>query len=153
MSLLSEIKKHFKTQDLYQVFQIPEKDKNTLSESKLKKLYYKLALQYHPDKNTNLPKKELEISTKKFQLLGKIHKILSTKELKELYDETGEIEEDDITSSESFEGGSSGEGEAWNNYWRTLYPKVTITELKEFEKEYRAVLDRFAIAKSWIMMS
>lgn len=133
MPLLEDCEKLFGTQDLYEIFTITtESAKKSLTDSKLKKLYYKLALQYHPDKNSDKPKKDQEIATQKFQILGKIHKIFTSKEQKELYDETGEVVED---GEENF--GKSDPNQEWSDYWRTLYPKVTVEKLEKFEAEYK----------------
>merc|ERR1712168_1650388 len=126
MGLLEDCKKHFKTTDLYKIFKIEKS--SSLSTVQLKKCYYKLALAFHPDKNASKSKRDQISSTAKFQILGKIHKILS---MKELYDETGEIcEEADLF-------GKSDESQAWEDYWRTLYPKITLSQIKEFEAEYK----------------
>lgn len=135
MPLLDDCEELFETRDLYKIFTITtEKSKKSLTESKLKKLYYKLALQYHPDKNTDKSKNELEKSTKKFQILGKIHKIFSSQEQKDLYDETGEVIEE---GSEEEKFGKTDPNQEWSDYWRTLYPKVTIQKLEKLEKEYK----------------
>lgn len=127
MSLIQEIKAAFGTENLYDVLKL---EKSSFNESKLKKAYYKLALEYHPDKNTENSKQE---ATLKFQLLGKIHKILACKEKREWYNASGEIIEEDI--DDNF--GKSDDAEAWEDYWRTLYPKVTVSKLKEFEQKYK----------------
>lgn len=133
MTLLEDCQAHFDSSDIYEIFNVPEKDRKSLTTSKLKKLYYKLALVFHPDKNSGKSKKQQDLATKKFQILGKIHKILSTPELKDLYDETGEIVDED--ANDLF--GKSETDQEWSDYWRTLYPKVTVSKLKEFEKEYK----------------
>ena len=53
----------------------------------VKRAYHKLSLQVHPDRVGG--KDEKEIATKKFQTLGKIYTVLSDKEKRKIYDETG----------------------------------------------------------------
>ena len=49
-----------------------------------------------------------------------------------LYDASGEVIEEEVDMF-----GKSDESQAWEDYWRTLYPKVTVNKLKEFEKKYK----------------
>ncbi|PRP75183.1 hypothetical protein PROFUN_12369 [Planoprotostelium fungivorum] len=60
------------------------------SESDIKKAYYKLALQLHPDKNPGD-----EEAKNKFQLLGRIYGVLSNEEKRSNYNLYGEDDEDD----------------------------------------------------------
>lgn len=57
----------------------------------VKKAYYRLSLEIHPDRVDNNEKKE---STEKFKILTKIHGILVDSEKKKLYDEQGIIDDD-----------------------------------------------------------
>lgn len=52
----------------------------------VKKAYYKLSLKVHPDRAST---SEKEDATTKFQVLGKIYSVLSDKERRTLYDQTG----------------------------------------------------------------
>ena len=69
-------------QDYYDVLQI----KKDASESDIKKSYYKLAREYHPDKAPDDKKEEY---TKKFQKIGEAYETLSDKEKREIYDQYG----------------------------------------------------------------
>ncbi|ONM21840.1 chaperone protein dnaJ 6 [Zea mays] len=82
----------------------------TASQQEIKKVYHKLALRLHPDKNPGD-----EETKEKFQLLQKVISILGDAEKRALYDETGITDDDALV------------GEAANNlqeYFRTMYKKV-----------------------------
>lgn len=116
--LIETLEELFQTKDLYEVLQI-SKDAD---ESKIKKGYHKTSLKVHPDR---AKPEDREISTKKFQALGAVYKILSDKDSRALYDESGEIDEE------------SDPDKDWSEYWRILFKKVTLEDIKNFEKEYR----------------
>ena len=65
-----------------------------------------------------------------FQALGATYKILSDPDSKGLYDECGEIndENDPVLADPNRD---------WSEYWRILFAKVTVADIKKFEKEYR----------------
>lgn len=52
----------------------------------VKRGYHKLSLQVHPDR---VGSEEKEESTKKFQILGRVYSILSDKDKRAVYDESG----------------------------------------------------------------
>lgn len=52
----------------------------------VKKAYYKQSLKVHPDR---VGEDEKENATEKFQTLGKVYSVLSDKEKRKIYDETG----------------------------------------------------------------
>ena len=56
----------------------------------VKRAYHKLSLKVHPDR-VHGSKADKTEATKKFQALGKTYSILSDKEKKAVYDETGKI--------------------------------------------------------------
>lgn len=70
--------------DLYGVLGIEK----TATQKDIKKKYYKLALEYHPDKNKEFGAK------KKFQDITRAYKILSNENKRKKYDEYGEDYED-----------------------------------------------------------
>ena len=53
----------------------------------VKRAYHKLSLKVHPDRVQDDKKKDE--ATKKFQAMGKAYSILSDKEKRAIYDETG----------------------------------------------------------------
>ncbi|KAL5664908.1 hypothetical protein ACJX0J_025016, partial [Zea mays] len=95
----------------------------TASQQEIKKAYHKLALRLHPDKNPGD-----EEAKEKFQQLQKVISILGDAEKRALYDETGITDDDALV------------GEAANDlqeYFRTMYKKVTEADIEEFEAKYR----------------
>ena len=54
----------------------------------MKKAYYKQSLKVHPDR---VGEDEKENATEKFQTLGKVYSVLSDKEKRKIYDETGKF--------------------------------------------------------------
>jgi DnaJ family protein C protein 9 len=121
MGLLQEIEEYFCSKNLYEVFGV-EKDAN---QSTIKKAYRNLSLKHHPDKFQNSDAKIIEIQTAKFQLLAKIHKILSDDEKRSLYDEQGIILDDE-----------SMDNADWVAYWRLLFPKITENDINNYLNKY-----------------
>jgi DnaJ family protein C protein 9 len=66
------------------------------------------------------------VAKRAFQTFNKIHYILSDKSLRETYDETGLIPRDD-----SFESSTD-----WDQYWRLLFPKMTVKDIDTFLHKY-----------------
>ncbi|XP_071532524.1 dnaJ homolog subfamily C member 9 [Panulirus ornatus] len=118
--LLDCCEKFFGSRDLYKVLAV---EKNC-SENELKKAYHKVSLKVHPDR---VVKEDKEDATQKFQTLGKVYSILSDKDRRAVYDETGEADEENIAPDDR----------DWNQYWRLLFKKITIEDIKNFEAEYR----------------
>ena len=52
--------------------------------------------------------------------------ILSDKDKRALYDESGEIDDEDVQQEKD-----------WDAYWRLLFKKVSLDDIKEFEKKYK----------------
>lgn len=104
---------------LYEVLGV----ERTATQQEIRKAYHKLALRLHPDKNPN--DKE---ANEKFQQLQKVMSILGDEEKRALYDQTGVVDDDDLA------------GEAvqnLQNFFRTMYKKVTVEDIEEFEANYR----------------
>jgi len=104
---------------LYEVIGVEK----TASQQEIKKAYYKLALQLHPDKNPGD-----EEAKEKFQQLQKVISILGDEEKRTLYDQTGCVDDADLA------------GEVVNNlkdFFRTMYKKITEADVEEFEANYR----------------
>ena len=58
-----------------------------------------------------------------------MYKILSDPDRRALYDESGEIDdESDAILNEDRD---------WDQYWRLLFKKITLKDIKKFEEEYK----------------
>ena len=60
---------------------------NHLIDFAVKKGYHKVSLKVHPDR---CEAEEKEEATRKFQTLGRVYKLLADKDLRSVYDETGQ---------------------------------------------------------------
>jgi DnaJ family protein C protein 9 len=121
---LAEVEQFFGTSDLYQVLGVHK----TSKEDDLKRAYRKKALLFHPDRVSE----EKDEATKKFQILGKVYSILNDKDRRAVYDEEGTVDEDDDILTQDRD---------WGEYWRLLFRKVTVDDIKEFEKKYKGSED------------
>eukprot|EP00854_Cymbomonas_tetramitiformis_P002506 gene2506-3252_t len=77
--------------DLYAILEVPK----DISQDDLKKIYRKLALKWHPDKNPGNAEAQM-----KFQEIGKAYAILSDPAKRKYYDDTGDTEEMDVSPDE-----------------------------------------------------
>lgn len=114
-----QIKTHFGSTKLYEILQVS----STATSSEIKKAYMKLALKHHPDKGGD---------SSTFQALSMVHAILSDEEKRKIYDESGLIDNDNDDEMHSNEQNF----EFWNQYFRNLFPKLTISAIEKFAKEY-----------------
>jgi len=116
-SLLELCEKYFGSKDLYKVLKLSK----TASDKEVRKAYHKLSLIVHPDRVDE--KNKLE-ATEKFKVLGKIHSILSDEERRKVYDDTGDVGDDDDCVD-------------WMAYWRSLFKKITIADINKYEDSYK----------------
>ncbi|KAG6973162.1 hypothetical protein JG687_00001067 [Phytophthora cactorum] len=110
--------------DLYAVLGVGRSANN----KEITQAYRKLALKYHPDKQRG-DEASCAKATAKFQAVSAIHSILSDKEARAVYDESGTILSDDHDKSPSFQ--------MWTQYFARVFPKVTKEDITRFEGEYR----------------
>lgn len=88
----------------------------------MKKAYYRLSLQVHPDRVAETDKDE---ATEKFKILTKINTVLTDPKKKAIYDEQGVIDDDgetDLTNSLAL--------------WRQFFKPISVTDIKKCQKEY-----------------
>jgi len=78
----------------------------------------------HPDKCPDDPG-----ANARFQALSIIHATLSDDDKRRSYDETGEVESEDVELKQS--------EQEWYEYWRELFPTVTVDKIKKFQGEYQ----------------
>lgn len=116
-SLLDSCEKYYETRDIYKLLGIT---KNSL-EKDIKKAYYKLSLQVHPDR---VAEAEKEVATEKFKVLSKLHLILTDKDKKALYDDKGIIDDDDDDST------------SWSDLWKQFFKPITTQDINNYQKEY-----------------
>ncbi|XP_026881978.2 dnaJ homolog subfamily C member 9 isoform X2 [Electrophorus electricus] len=119
MGLLEQCEELFQTSNLYEVLGVPK----GASDGELRRGYYKLSLQVHPDRSPGDPQ-----ATTKFQVVGKVYAVLSDEEQRLVYDEQGTVDEGS--------GCLSGERD-WEDHWRRLFPKISLQDILDFEKQYK----------------
>ncbi|KAG0726418.1 DnaJ subfamily C member 9 [Chionoecetes opilio] len=132
--LLEGCKACFGTQDLYGVLQVTAK----ATDNELKKAYHKVSLKVHPDRVDDGEKHE---ATRRFQTLGRVYCILADPDQRALYDDTGEVDEENLAP----------EDKDWSQYWRLLFKKITLEDIKNFETEYKESEEELADLKQAYM--
>ena len=99
---------------LYEILGIEK----TAPEDEIRRAYRKLALVYHPDRTGG--------DAEKFKALSMVHSILSDTARRSLYDSTGDV--DSEGTDENFKD--------WYDYFRNLFPALTLTKIKDFSVSY-----------------
>ncbi|KAJ0066853.1 hypothetical protein NL108_004833, partial [Boleophthalmus pectinirostris] len=120
MGLIERCDELFKTSNLYEVLGTTKQ----ATEADIRRGYYKVSLKIHPDRAP-----DDALATEKFQVvLGKVYAVLSDAEQKAVYDEQGIVDEEIDTLSQD---------RCWTEYWRALFPTITMQDIIEFEKKYK----------------
>ncbi|XP_078053714.1 dnaJ homolog subfamily C member 9-like [Augochlora pura] len=119
-SLLDLCEQYFGARDFYEVLKISR----TANDKQVKKAYHQLSLLVHPDRVEEDVKAE---ATEKFKVLGRIHSILSDSEKRKIYDQSGQYDEE---SEEMMMRN-------WADYWKTLFKKITVEDINNYEKNYK----------------
>lgn len=130
VGFLDSVEAEYNTRNLYEVLGISK----TAKQSDIKRAYHKLSLKVHPDR---AKPDEVEAATRKFQIICKIYLILSDEDKRGVYDDTGTVDDDDLTPDRD-----------WNEYWRLLFPQVTIEDVFDFEKKYKGSEEEAACLKT-----
>ncbi|GBF96928.1 hypothetical protein Rsub_09008 [Raphidocelis subcapitata] len=99
------------------------------SQSDIKKAYYRLALQLHPDKNPDQGAHE------KFQALQRIYAVLGDPQKRSMYDETGSLQ--DCEELEGFGGGGGGGFSELYRTYASMFRKVDEEDIAAFAAKYR----------------
>ncbi|KAJ7709919.1 hypothetical protein B0H17DRAFT_915361 [Mycena rosella] len=94
----------------------------------IKKSYRRLALVYHPDKQSTANEARKAEASTKFQQIGFSYAVLSDEKRRQRYDKTGKTDE-------GFELGPGEDG--WDAYFGELFDLVTRGKLDEMKKEYQ----------------
>ena len=103
------IKQIFGEKSLYDILEVQK----SASEEQIKKAYRKLALKHHPDRGGD---------AEKFKALSLVHSILSDSSKRSVYDQTGDLDTEDVSDEATF----------WYDYFRKLFPKLT-TKVSDVE--------------------
>ncbi|XP_068113737.1 dnaJ homolog subfamily C member 9 [Hyperolius riggenbachi] len=118
--LLESCERYLGSSDLYAVLGV----RKTAAEAEIRRGYHKTSLKVHPDR---VPEGEKEEATLKFQILGKVYSVLSDKDQRAIYDEQGIVDE---------ESDSIPQDRNWEEYWRLLFKKITVEDIKAYEEKY-----------------
>ncbi|XP_052896510.1 J domain-containing protein CG6693 [Anopheles moucheti] len=114
---LDVCEKYYGTRNIYELFSV---EKNA-SVQEIKKAYYRLSLQTHPDRVPESDKKE---ATEKFKVLSKLYNIISDKDSRAIYDERGVVDDDDDASTN------------WMDMWQQFFKPLTTEDIQNYQKSY-----------------
>jgi DnaJ homolog subfamily C member 9 len=105
----------------------------TATAAEIKKAYYKLSLQYHPDKlqGDNIDKDE---ASAMFIQVKRIYEILSDEEKRKIYDETGEYHEDDDLDFEAMPEDTLAH---LTRFFRAVYKAINEEDIRSFKEKYQ----------------
>ncbi|XP_027715768.1 dnaJ homolog subfamily C member 9 [Vombatus ursinus] len=120
MGLLERCREEFGTADLYEVLHVRRK----ASDSEIRRGYYKVSLRVHPDRVGEAGREQ---ATRQFQILGQVYAVLSDPARRAVYNEQGTVDEESDALSQDRD---------WAAYWRLLFKKITVEDIKTFEEKY-----------------
>ncbi|XP_068924315.1 dnaJ homolog subfamily C member 9 [Petaurus breviceps papuanus] len=120
MGLLERCKAEFGTADLYEVLGV----RREASDGEIRRGYHKVSLKVHPDRVDEAGQEE---ATRQFQILGQVYAVLSDAEKRAVYNEQGTVDE---------EADALRQEQDWSAYWRLLFKKITVEDIRSFEEKY-----------------
>lgn len=112
------------------VLQLPSDESESVTPSQLRKAYYRQALKYHPDKQNGKSSEEVNDAKRKFQAISVAYSILSDDDRRKTYDESGEMDDSD-------EGLDPSNTDAWKDYFKGIFGKVTTADIDKFTESYK----------------
>lgn len=127
------IAQFFPGQEEVNLYEVLELEKGASGEQ-IKKAYRRLALKYHPDKQTTATEEAKAGASVRFQQVGFTYAVLSDEKRKKRYDSTGRTDE-------GFELGPGEDG--WGAYFEDLFDRVTRQRLDEMKLSYQSELFAF----------
>ncbi|XP_053673942.1 J domain-containing protein CG6693 [Anopheles nili] len=114
---LDVCEKYYGTRNIYELFGVEK----SASEQEIKKAYYRLSLQTHPDRVPDSDKKE---ATEKFKILSKLYSVLSNKDSRAIYDERGIVDDLDDTTTN------------WMARWQQFFKPITTEDIDNYKKQF-----------------
>ncbi|VDK78329.1 unnamed protein product [Litomosoides sigmodontis] len=141
MPFNSDAKRLFGTTDLYQILQLngSKSKRKDYSETDIKKAFFKLSLQFHPDRCDDETKKIQ--ATAKFQILNQAYAVLSDKQKRAVYDETGIADGVEVC----------GDDVDWRDIWKLIFKEVTEKDIENFIQKFReSGEERDAVKEAYI---
>uniref|UniRef100_S4RPP7 DnaJ (Hsp40) homolog, subfamily C, member 9 n=2 Tax=Petromyzon marinus TaxID=7757 RepID=S4RPP7_PETMA len=127
MGFLEECEAVLGSRDLYALLGVPR----GASEGDVRRGYRRKALDTHPDRAG-------PGATRAFQLLGKAYTLLKDKDTRAAYDEHGTVDEESDVLSQDCD---------WEQYFRMLFKKITVEDVRKFEKTYKESEEELADLK------
>lgn len=92
----------------------------------------------HPDRVEDGKKLE---ATEKFKVLGRVHTILQDTDKRKIYDETGDVGEDELNDN----------GFDWMQYWRSMFKPITTQDIENYKSEYiGSETEKYDIKKAYV---
>ncbi|KAF8766382.1 DnaJ subfamily C member 9 like protein [Argiope bruennichi] len=120
MGLIDCCEQDFGTKSLYGVLGVEK----TVTTKELQQAYRKASLFLLP---AQAPAHRLAEFCRKFEILSKVHYILSDKKKRQIYDETGVVDASVDNICANF----------WTRYWRKLFPHIVPEDIEDFKERYK----------------
>jgi len=122
-----ECEELFGRSDLYEIFHL---ERANVTDAKIKKAYRDQSMLCHPDRFASSEDERVrELATRKFQIVGRIYQILSDKEKRQIYDDTGLVDDDVV--------GVGKEDMDWMLVFRSMFKKFTVKDIDNYLQTYR----------------